>query len=76
MCSYEHPDPEIKKQYVTELDALLVFRMRIHGMKGMYTYIGTVDDLDNFVANYINIYKQNTLIPVILTNMLIYHENK
>lgn len=48
--------------------------MRVSGLQGLYTYITTVDDLDNFISNYVD--KKNVLIPKVLANVLEYQEEE
>ena len=46
--------------------------MRLVGLTSLYTYITTIEDLDTFVAKYVDITKYNKIIPSILSNLLEY----
>jgi hypothetical protein len=58
MCAYESQDKETRK------------RMRVCGLRGLYNYITTVEDLDSFVAKYVDIQRNTRVMPSILSNLL------
>lgn len=54
----------------------LICRVRANGLKGIYTYVTYSDDLDGFVAKYVDIQKQTRVVQSILINLLEYGKDR